>query len=79
LNGRWGLVHPCSGEHQLNGGAGVNQMYGGTETTTFYAVNRTGDEIFAGSATNETLFYSASDNPITESGIIPPANKTLGA
>jgi hypothetical protein len=51
----------------LIGGAGVN---------TFVAVNGTDDQIFVGSATNDLLYYSTSDNPVIESGSIPPGNET---
>jgi Ca2+-binding RTX toxin-like protein len=66
-----------SGDDQINGGAGTNQMHAGTGTDAFYAENGTADQIFAGSATNDTLFYSASDNYVIESGAIPPGNITL--
>ena len=43
-------------------------MYGGAEATQFYAENGVADQIFAGSATNDVLFYTTADSPIIESG-----------
>lgn len=71
------VIRAGSGEDVINGGAGTNQMYGGSEATTFYAENGTADQIFAGSAANDSLFYSASDNYVIESGSIPTENIAL--
>ncbi len=71
------LLRGGLGDDSLNGGAGTNQMYGGQGNNTFYAVNGAADQIFAGAATNDSLFYSSSDNPIIESGVIPAGNKML--
>jgi hypothetical protein len=71
------VIRAGSGEDVINGGAGTNQMYGGSEATTFYAENGTADQIFAGSAANDSLFYSASDNYVIESGSIPMENIAL--
>jgi len=65
------------GDDSLNGGAGTNQLYGGQGNNTFYAVNGTQDQLFAGAATNDSLFYGPNDNYIVESGTIPPGNVTL--
>jgi cyclophilin family peptidyl-prolyl cis-trans isomerase len=71
------LMHGGLGDDYLNGGAGTDYMSGGAGNNTFYAVNGTADQIFAGTATNDSLFYSTSDNPVIESGSIPAGNKTL--
>jgi Ca2+-binding RTX toxin-like protein len=71
------LLRGGLGDDSLNGGAGANQMYGGQGNNTFYAVNGTADQIFAGAATNDSLFYSSSDNPNIESGVISAGNKML--
>jgi uncharacterized repeat protein (TIGR03803 family) len=73
------ILRSGSGEDQLNGGAGFNQMYGGAEATQFYAENGTDDQVFAGSAANDVLFYTASDSPVIESGSIAAGNQTLVA
>ena len=66
------------GDDVLNGGAGVNSMHTGSgNNVVFYAVNGTDDMIFAGAATNDSLFYSVSDSPIIKNGSIPPGNQTL--
>jgi Ca2+-binding RTX toxin-like protein len=65
------------GDNSLDGGAGTNQLYGGLGNNVFYAVDGTADQIFAGAATNDSLFYSTTDNPIFESGTIPAGNQTL--
>ncbi len=65
------------GDDSLNGGAGTNQMYGGQGNNTFYAVNGTADQIFAGAATNDVLYYATADNPVIESGVIVPGNRIL--
>ena len=62
------------GDDVLNGGAGTNKLHGGTGINAFYAVNGTADRIFAGTAANDSLFYSTADNPIIVTGTIPPAN-----
>jgi probable HAF family extracellular repeat protein len=67
------------GADYLNGGGGTNQLIGGAGVNTFYAANGVADQIFAGSATNDVLFYSNSDNPIIESGTIAAGNRTLVA
>jgi hypothetical protein len=54
-------------------------MYGGAEATQFYAENGTDDQVFAGSAANDVLFYTASDSPVIESGSIAAGNQTLVA
>jgi Ca2+-binding RTX toxin-like protein len=67
-----------SGNDYLNGGAGTNVMTGGSgNNTVFYAVNGLDDQIFAGSATHDTLFYSTIDHPVMESGTIAPGNQML--
>jgi Ca2+-binding RTX toxin-like protein len=65
------------GDDSLNGGAGSNQLTGGQGNNTFYCVNGTDDQIFAGAATNDSLIYGTNDNYIIESGTIPPGNITL--
>jgi Ca2+-binding RTX toxin-like protein len=71
------LMHGGLGDDYLNGGSGTDYMSAGAGNNTFYAVNGTADQIFAGTATNDSLFYSTSDNPIIESGSIPAGNQTL--
>jgi probable HAF family extracellular repeat protein len=71
------LMHGGLGDDYLNGGAGTDYMSGGAGNNTFYAVNGTADQVFAGTATNDSLFYSTADNPIIESGVISAGNQTL--
>jgi hypothetical protein len=79
LNGGLGndFLQGGKGDDYLNGGAGTNVLYGGQGNNTFYAVNGSADQVFAGAATNDSLFYSTSDDPIVETGAIPGSNKTL--
>jgi Ca2+-binding RTX toxin-like protein len=71
------LMHGGLGDDYLNGGAGTDYMSAGAGNNTFYAVNGTADQVFAGTATNDSLFYSTADSPIIESGSIPAGNQTL--
>jgi Ca2+-binding RTX toxin-like protein len=64
------------GDDYLNGGAGTNQLYGGQGNNTFYAVNGSADQLFAGAATNDSLFFSSADAPVIETGVIPAGNQT---
>ncbi len=66
-----------AGDDYLNGGAGTDYMSAGAGNNTFYAVNGTADQVFAGTATNDSLFYSTADSPIIESGVISAGNQTL--
>jgi Ca2+-binding RTX toxin-like protein len=70
-------IRGALGDDSLNGGAGTNQLTGGQGNNTFYAVNGTSDRIFAGTATDDSLFYSTADSPIIESGTLPPGNQIL--
>jgi Ca2+-binding RTX toxin-like protein len=64
----------------LDGGAGTNALHTGPgDNVAFYAVNGISDQIFAASATNDSLFYSTADKPIIETGSIAAGNKTLVA
>lgn len=73
-------LHGGVGDDVLDGGGGANALHTGPgNNTVFYAVNGTGDQIFAGAANNDTLFYSSSDNPVVETGTIPGSRKVLQA
>jgi Ca2+-binding RTX toxin-like protein len=65
------------GDDTLNAGGGFNQLTGGQGNNTFYAETGTGDQIFAGAATNDILYYTTADNPILETGVISPGNRIL--
>ena len=70
-------LHGGAGDDLLNGNAGTNKLRGGAGNNTFYAVSGTDDQIFVGSAANDSLFYGAGDQFVIESGSIPPGNQTL--
>ena len=70
-------IHGGPGNDVLDGGAGTNQIYGGQGSNALYAVDGTADQIFAASASSDSLVYSTSDSPIIESGSILSGNEML--